>query len=162
MRSAIVLAVLGLAGCPRGGSKAPGGDGRGSAAGSATGSGTGTTRPPVVSGQPLLDPAGVPCASASCAYHEGSATYAVCLTGGDGACFHWGAICEPSDACMFDATKRAYRACAQAAGGQCARFGAACAPVRNCWFDPTDGRHRVCDRASADGTCATYGATCAP
>jgi len=104
----------------------------------------------------------VGCPDPSCAYHPGTATYFTCLSGGAGACFHFGGPCTPAGSCMFDAQARAYKQCARPVEGTCAQWGtAACAPASACMFDPDDGLHHHCDDV-AGGACRTYGALCAP
>jgi hypothetical protein len=101
------------------------------------------------------------CAQTSCAFHAGAATYLTCLSGGAGACFHFGGPCTPADACMFDPSDRAYKHCARAVEGTCAQWAGACAPASACMFDPDDGLHHHCDDVAAGG-CHRYGALCAP
>ncbi|HEY1555705.1 MAG TPA: hypothetical protein VGF94_12795 [Kofleriaceae bacterium] len=121
----------------------------------AAGSGAGSAAQPGPVAAPELG-----CPAPSCAYHAGAAGYFTCLSGGAGACFHFGGPCAPADGCMFDG--HAYRPCTRAVEGTCAQWGAgACAPRSGCMFDPADGLHHHCDDV-AGGTCNRYGALCAP
>ena len=103
----------------------------------------------------------VGCLTATCAYHQGTATYFTCLAGGAGVCFHFGAACTPSESCMVDATDKTYKQCANAVEGTCSQWGAACAPANHCMFSFDDGMYHHCDDV-AGGACKRYGALCAP
>jgi hypothetical protein len=104
----------------------------------------------------------VGCPNPTCAYHPGAAAYFTCLSGGAGACFHFGGPCAPSDGCMFDPQQHAYRPCAKPVEGTCTAWNAgSCAPASGCMFDPDDGLHHHCDQLG-NGACAKYGALCAP
>src|SRR3569623_495792 len=70
----------------------------------------------------------VGCLTATCAYHPGTATYFTSLAGGAGVCFHFGAPCAPTNACMFSFDDGLYHHCDEIAGGTCKRYGALCAP----------------------------------
>lgn len=122
--------------------------------------GGGATKTP----QPPAHPAVVPdigCLATTCAFHAGAAAYFTCLSGGAGACFHFGAPCAPADGCMYDPADRTYKTCASPIEGTCKAWGAACAPRTACMFDPADGLHHHCDDI-AGGVCHHYGALCAP
>jgi hypothetical protein len=131
-----------------------------------TGSGSATT---VVSGTvptrtgsaAAVNAPDVGCLTATCAYHQNTATYFTCLAGGAGMCFHFGAACTPSESCMIDAADRTYKKCAAPVEGTCAQWGAACAPANACMFAFDDGLYHHCDEV-AGGTCKRYGALCAP
>jgi hypothetical protein len=103
----------------------------------------------------------VGCPSPTCVFHAGASGYFTCLSGGAGACFHFGAPCEPPDACMYDPSDRSYKHCARASEGTCQQWGVACAPATRCMFNPSDGLHHQCDEI-AGGGCKRYGALCAP
>jgi hypothetical protein len=103
----------------------------------------------------------VGCLTATCAYHQNTATYFTCLAGGAGMCFHFGAACTPSESCMVDASDHKYKTCANPVEGTCAQYGAACAPANHCMFSFDDGLYHTCDSAG-DGQCKHYGALCAP
>jgi hypothetical protein len=103
----------------------------------------------------------VGCLTATCAYHQGTATYFTCLAGGAGVCFHFGAACTPSESCMVDATDKTYKQCANPVEGTCSQWGAACAPANRCMFSFDDGMYHHCDDV-AGGGCKRYGALCAP
>jgi hypothetical protein len=110
----------------------------------------------------LLPTEGIACASPSCLYHAGGDGYYECLAGGGGACFHYGAACEPADKCMYDRSARAYHTCASVREGHCVAFAAAaCDPPRHCMFDARDGLHRTCKHADG-GRCTDYGDLCDP
>ena len=134
-----------------------------------TGSGSATTvvsnkKPPpgVGSGSAAVQSApDVGCLTATCAYHQGTATYFTCLAGGAGVCFHFGGACTPSESCMVDAADRTYKKCANPIEGTCAQWGAACAPANACMFSFDDGLYHHCDEV-AGGSCKRYGALCAP
>ncbi|MBP9203307.1 MAG: hypothetical protein KBG28_05030 [Kofleriaceae bacterium] len=141
------------------GSAAGGGSGAGAGSGSGHGDAppAGDDGPP---GTPLLAAGGVACATPTCAYHPGAGGYYRCLSGGAGACFHFGAPCQPAGDCWIDPADGAYKRCAEARDGQCRRYGAAC-PAPACRFDRRDGLHRRClDERGA--TCARWGELCAP
>jgi len=131
--------------------------------GTGSGSGTGTTGgsggPTTGGGPTVLRDVG--CPTFTCAYHAGVNQYFTCLSGGAGACFHFGAACVPDASCMYDATSRSYKTCTKGAEGTCQAWGAACAPASKCMFDATDNLHRHCDDL-AGGTCKKFGALCAP
>jgi hypothetical protein len=110
---------------------------------------------------PVGDAPDIGCLTPSCAFHAGAAAYFTCLSGGAGACFHFGAPCTPADACMYDPGDRTYKQCAKPVEGACGQWGAACAPRAACMFDPADGLHHHCDDGGT-GTCKRYGALCAP
>ena len=101
------------------------------------------------------------CATTTCVFHAGAAAYFTCLSGGAGACFHFGGPCTPADGCMYDPADHTYKQCARAVEGQCAQWASACTPKSACMFDPGDGLHHHCDDAGG-GTCRKYGALCAP
>jgi len=103
----------------------------------------------------------VGCPSPTCAFHAGASGYFTCLSGGAGACFHFGAPCAPVDACMYDPTDRSYKHCARPSEGVCQQWGVACAPATKCMFNSADGLHHQCDEI-AGGGCKRYGALCAP
>jgi hypothetical protein len=117
------------------------------------------------SAKPAAEPVGalrdVGCLTPSCAYHAGANAYFTCLSGGAGACFHFGGPCTPKDSCMYDAADGTYKQCARAVEGTCQAWGSACAPASACMFSPADGLHHHCDEI-AGGTCKRYGAPCAP
>ena len=132
--------------------------------------GGGTGGPKVVgagsgSAKPAVGPVGtapdVGCLQPSCAYHAGANGYFTCLSGGAGACFHFGGPCTPKDNCMYDAVDRTYKQCARSVEGSCQQWGAACAPAGACMFSAADGLHHKCDEV-AGGSCKKYGALCAP
>lgn len=110
---------------------------------------------------PLLDPAGTSCDVAACAYHAGVGRTFVCLAGGAGACFHFGAPCQPADDCMLDGSDGTYKRCTQAVDGACLRFAGACAPQGSCWFRPDEGLYRECTQRKP-GACGQWGALCKP
>lgn len=121
--------------------------------------GPGTAAPAVASGG--LSVAGAACPTHGCAFHPGEGAYFACLSGGAGACFHFGARCAPADACMFDPTTKLHKHCDEAVEGTCQRYGAACTPAIACAFNSTDGLHHSC-AAWAAGACTRWGALCAP
>jgi len=123
------------------------------------GSGSATTPP--AGGAPVLGVPDVGCLAPTCAYHAGGAGYFTCLSGGAGACFHYGAPCSPADACMYDPADQKYKHCASIVEGTCKQWGAACAPASKCMFSASDGLHHTCDDIDG-GTCKRYGALCAP
>lgn len=122
---------------------------------------TGTTAGSGVGSASVANAPDVGCLTATCAYHQGTATYFTCLAGGAGVCFHFGAACTPSDSCMIDATDRTYKKCASPVEGACTQWGATCAPPNACMFSFDDGLYHHCDQI-AGGKCAKYGALCAP
>jgi hypothetical protein len=103
----------------------------------------------------------VGCLTATCAYHQGTATYFTCLAGGAGVCFHFGAACTPAESCMIDAADRTYKKCTSPVEGTCTQWGTACAPANACMFSFDDGLYHHCDEV-AGGSCKRYGALCAP
>lgn len=103
----------------------------------------------------------VGCLTATCAFHQATATYFTCLAGGAGVCFHFGAACVPPEDCMIDPTDRTYKQCAAPVEGACTQWGAACAPKSACMFSFDDGLYHHCDAVSG-GRCTKYGALCAP
>jgi hypothetical protein len=118
-----------------------------------------TKGPPASAHAPVVPDIG--CLATTCAFHAGAAAYFTCLSGGAGACFHFGAPCTPADRCMYDPGDRTYKQCAAPVEGTCSRWGGACAPAAACMFDPTDGLHHHCDEVTG-GTCKHYGELCAP
>lgn len=150
--------LIALAACgPKSTDVKTGGGGAGGA--HITGTSAGSTKPP---GTGPLGPApDVGCLTPTCAYHAGANGYFTCLSGGAGACFHFGGPCTPGDSCMFDAADRTYKQCARVLEGVCQQWGAACAPSSRCMFSPADNLHHACDEI-AGGTCKRYGALCAP
>ena len=151
----LVVLVIALAACgPKPTDVKTGGSGTkviGTGSGSAKPSGSG----------PMGSVPDVGCLTPSCAYHAGGNAYFTCLSGGAGACFHFGSPCTPKDSCMYDVKDRTYKQCARAVEGTCQQWGAACAPQSACMFSAQDGLHHKCDQL-AGGTCARYGALCAP
>jgi hypothetical protein len=123
----------------------------------AAGSGSGSSTPAVVSA-PLPD---VGCLTPSCVFHPATASYFTCLSGGAGACFHFGGPCEPTGGCMYDPNDHVYKLCTRPIEGTCQQWGAACGPKSECMFDPADALHHHCDEL-ASGVCKKYGALCAP
>jgi hypothetical protein len=154
MKSLAVVLVLAACGNPPD-VKKPTGGGSGSSGQVGT-SGGGPTKP--TAGGTIKD---VGCPSFSCAYHAGVGQYFTCLSGGAGACFHFGGACMPDNNCMYDSASKTYKTCSKGAEGLCQTWGAACAPANKCMIDPTDGLSRTCDDP-ATGSCKRFGALCAP
>ncbi|HRC59048.1 MAG TPA: hypothetical protein PKU97_24165, partial [Kofleriaceae bacterium] len=140
------------------------------AAGTGSAPGDGRAHLPTVPGElgapgkpraSLLDPRGAACVAAPCTYHAGTDGFFACLAGGSGACFHFGAPCQPADDCMLDGSDRRYKRCTQVVDGRCQRFAAPCAPPGTCWMHPDDGLYRECTQRQA-GACARWGELCDP
>lgn len=158
LRYVAVAVVLVIAACgPKPTAVNPGGSGAGKGTTAGTG---GNSAKPAGTGPVAVAPE-VGCFTPSCAYHAGANAYFTCLSGGAGACFHFGGPCTPKDSCMYDARDRTYKQCTRAVEGTCAQWGGACAPASACMFSPADGLHHTCEEI-AGGSCKKYGALCAP
>lgn len=156
MRLAPVLALaLVSAGCPSGGQTPDPARGGGKpvvADAGVDGAEPGAELPPISSPT---------CGDQPCVMHLGAGTYHLCLAGGAGTCFHYGALCTPDGACMLDPASKTFRHCAEPGEGRCARFGDPCSPQGSCLIDPADGMHRECSAVAA-GRCTQYGDLCDP
>lgn len=153
----VLLVVAACSASPKVAPKAPATGGEVARVG-ATAPASGAKSP---AGTPLLDPSGVACAPVSCVYHGGAGAHFSCLAGGQGACFHFGAPCQPADDCVVDPSDRSFRRCAELVTGACQRFGAACAPRGSCWYRAEEALYREC-LEKHPGRCGKWGALCDP
>jgi hypothetical protein len=154
-----IVLVIALIACGPKPDPKTGGSGAGGAGGNGSGAGSGSAKQ--TGGGPVGSVPDVGCLKPSCAYHAGANGYFTCLSGGSGACFHFGGPCMPKDSCMYDVADRTYKQCARGVEGMCQQWGAACAPASACMFSPADGLHHKCDEL-AGGSCKKSGALCAP
>ena len=97
----------------------------------------------------------------ACMFHQESSGFFACLSGADGQCFHYGAVCEPADTCVPDLSSGEFRHCKKFTEGRCERFDASCKPGGTCLYDTAARRYRTCSKPS-DGGCSEFGATCDP
>lgn len=149
----LLASLLVLAACPREGST-PGPAGANTAGGERADAGASAGERRTLRPTPR-------CGDDPCVFHTGAGTYHRCLAGAAGACFHYGARCEPEDGCMIDAATATFRRCEEPGEGRCARFADPCQPAGTCVLDPADGLYRTCD-SLVDGRCQRYGELCDP
>lgn len=97
----------------------------------------------------------------ACMLHQEAGGHHSCLSGADGQCFHYGAVCEPANTCTLDLSSGTHKECKKFTEGACADFGAACKPKRSCLYDMEQRRYRSCSEPKTGG-CSAFGATCDP
>ncbi len=99
--------------------------------------------------------------SQACMLHQEAGGHYLCLSGADGQCFHYGAVCEPADSCTLELSSNTYKVCKKFTEGACQEFGAACKPKGSCLYDPGQRRYRSCASPKLGG-CSEFGTTCDP
>ncbi|MCP4448197.1 MAG: hypothetical protein GY811_23095 [Myxococcales bacterium] len=97
----------------------------------------------------------------ACMLHQEAGGHHSCLSGSDGQCFHYGAVCVPASACVLDIASGRHKVCKTFAEGRCDLFGDACKPQSSCLYDLAERRYRNCSKIES-GRCETFGATCDP
>lgn len=97
----------------------------------------------------------------ACMMHQEANTHHLCLSGSDGQCFHYGAVCQPEDPCVLELQTGEHKECKKFTEGRCDEFGKACKPKSSCQYDTKERRYRTCDAPKA-GACGRFSATCDP
>ena len=98
---------------------------------------------------------------AACMLHQEAGGHYECLSGADGQCFHYGAVCQPADSCTVELSTGTYKECKKFTEGACEVFAGSCKPKSKCLYDPGQRRYRNCSVPKTGG-CSTFGATCNP
>ncbi len=99
--------------------------------------------------------------NAACMLHQEAGGHYSCLSGADGQCFHYGAVCQPKDVCTIEIASATYKECKTFTEGACVEFLAECKPKRTCLYDASQRRYRSCPTPKLGG-CTAFGAPCDP
>ncbi len=97
----------------------------------------------------------------ACMFHMEAKGYFKCLSGADGQCFHYGAMCSPDDSCMVDATSGQTKNCTEQDEGECVVFKELCQQKNTCQFSVEERRYKTCT-SPAVGGCKAFGSVCNP